>query len=189
MKRSRYMVPLLLLCALTVYAYISYYSQESILDRVVQRNGYELYQRQQSVPFEFYLDPDWLPKTSEEVEYHIQLGSLHNTDIILDRIISRDKSIYIGLKAVPHMKIFLGSFLYIWDIKDNNTSSSYDPIDEWQLLDKNRLPLQQFTMNYGTGEGPGNTFGIEIDKKYMELLQQGLYFKFSGFILYEYWKK
>jgi hypothetical protein len=188
-KRSRYTVPLLILCALTIYAYFSYYSQESILDRVVQRNGYELNQQQKSIPFEFYFDPNWLPKTSEESFYSIQLGSLHNTDIYLDRIISREKSISIGLKAIPQMKIYYGTFLYISDIKQNNTSSSYDPIDEWQFVDKNRVAIEQLRMNYGSGEGPGNTFGIEIDKKYMDLLQQGMYFKFSGFILYEYRKK
>jgi hypothetical protein len=44
-------------------------------------------------------------------------------------------------------------------------------------------------MDYGSGEGPDNMFGIEIDKKYMDIVAAGIYLKYSGFILYEYRQK
>ncbi|TNJ68123.1 hypothetical protein FE784_00200 [Paenibacillus hemerocallicola] len=189
LKRAHYIILAVVLCLLTAFAYKSYFSNESILERAVQKNGYDLFQKQRPVSFEFYFDPQWIPKTNGETEYNIHLGTLHNTEIYLDKVIARDRSIYIGLNAIPHMRKQSGEFLYIWDIKDNQSSSTYNPIEEWHFFDKNGESLKPLLMDYGSGEGPDNMFGIEIDKKYMDIVAAGIYFKYSGFILYEYRQK
>jgi hypothetical protein len=189
LERAHYIILAVVLCLLTAFAYKSYFSNESILERAVQKNGYDLFQKQRPVSFEFYFDPQWIPKTIGETEYNIHLGTLHNTEIYLDKVIARDRSIYIGLNAIPHMRKQSGEFLYIWDIKDNQSSSSYNPIEEWHFFDKNGESLKPLLMDYGSGEGPDNMFGIEIDKKYMDIVAAGIYLKYSGFILYEYRQK
>lgn len=189
LKRAHYIILAAVLCLLTAYAYRSYFSNDEILERVVQKNGYDLFQKQKPVSFEFYFDPQWIPQTNGETEYNIHLGTLNDTEIYLDTVKARDRSINIGLIAVPQMRKHSGQFLYIWDIKDSYSSSSYNPIEEWQFFDKNHESLNPLIVQYGGGEGPGNTFGLELDRKYMDAFASGIYLKYSGFILYEYRQK
>lgn len=189
LNRAHCIILAVVLCLLTAYAYRSYFSNESILERAVQKNGYDLIQKQKPASFEFYLDPQWIPKTNGETEYNIHLGTVYNTEIYLDKVIARDRSIYIGLIAIPQMRKHSGEFLYIWDIKDNHSFSLYNPIEKWEFYDKNHESLKSFMRDYGSGEGPDNMFGIEIGREYMDIVGSGIYLKYSGFILYEYRQK
>lgn len=159
------------------------------MERVVQQKGYTLIQKQKPVSFEFELDPAWIPEKEGETEYRVPLGRLHNTDIYLDKVIVRSNSVYIGLDAVPQLNAYSGEFLHIWDIRDKGTSSMHDPIEEWLFYDSQGAALNQLYLNHGSGEGPGLLFGLDFEKKHMDLLRQGMRIKYSGFILYEYRQK
>jgi hypothetical protein len=168
-----------------IYRYYTLnYSNEGILNNVTSRDGYSLTLKQEQVPIEVYIKPDWISFNPDDgKELNIKLLEMHNTNINLDNVLNRGNDIYFSFHSTFNMKYNNGEFLYNGLFNEDGSFSS--PTGEIIVYDKdrNKIPIGQI------GYGPGADFSFGIQPQDQKLIQNGFYVRYTGYILYDYSKK
>jgi len=165
--------------------YMEHFSNEGVFNNITQRNGYSLTMLQEQLPIELFIEPEWIPFTPDErKQLNMKLLELDGTSIYLDNVWNKGDEIYFSFHTKLNMNYWSGEFLYNGIFHDNGAFSFPAP-GEVILYDK-----EQNSINLGGhGEGPGADFSFGIRAEDQHRINQGLYVKYSRFILYEYKKK
>lgn len=187
-KRNRSWVIALVIVFVIIVGYRNYmehFSDAGILDKVTQRDGYSLTIKQEQIPIEVFIEPEWIPFNSDErKKLDIKLLELHDTTIYLDNVWNKGEEIYFSFHTKHRMHYRSGEFLYN-GVFHNNGRFSFPSPGKTFLYDKerNHIPLG------GYGEGPDADFSFGIRTEDQHLIDNGLYVKYTKFILYGYKKK
>lgn len=163
--------------------YMKHYSNDGILHNVITRSGYTLALRQEPVPVELLVKPEWIANDPDErKEPKIALLERDNTTIVLDNVWNRGSDIYFSFHTTFKMSRDNGSFLYNGLFRENGSFSTA-PVEVLLFdLDRNPIPVGQI------GTGPGADFSFGVDPKYKERIRDGFYVSYTGFNLYNYAK-
>lgn len=187
MKRKTALI--LMVFAVVVIGYQYYYSNYTdtgIFDNVIKRQGYTLKQIKKPVSVELFIKPEWIPfKSDEQKKLTIKLIEKNSTNVFVDNVLNRGNDIYFNFHTTFNMKHNNGEFLYNGVFNDDGTFTTYGSPYDFILYDKNgnKIDVGQ------TGDGPNADFSFGVNPENQELLRDGFYVKYSGFILYEYSKK
>lgn len=171
-----------------VFAYLSYnetYSNEGILEKVTEREGYTLSLIKNNETVEFYVKPEWIPFNSKkEKEFDIKITTKENTNIILDSVWNREIDIYFTFDTTYNLDYNKGRFMYNGIFNEDGTYTTTSSQQEYYLYNHNKelIDVGQF------GRGPNSAFGFAINPENYDLIKDGFYVRYSGFYLYEYTK-
>lgn len=173
-------------CVLLGYLYYKEtYSDEGILDNVVERDGYTLNLIKSNETVEFYIKPEWIPfDSNKEKKFDIELTNKDNTNIILDEVSNRGSDIYFNFDTTYNMIYKEGTFLYNGIFNDDGTFTTNGSYNDFYLYNKKG---EQIGVGQ-TGYGPNSSFGLAISPENYNLIRDGFYVKYSGFYRYEYYK-
>lgn len=165
--------------------YTLYFSNTGIFTNVTQRDGYALTLQQEQVPIEVFIDPEWIPfQEDERKELNMKLLEVHDTTLYLTDVWNRGQDIYFSFHAEHHMDYKRGEFLYNGVFNEDGTFTS-PSVGGITLYDKENNPLAIGQ----TGYGPDADFSFGISIQDQELIKNGFYVKYTGYILYDYSKK
>lgn len=176
---------LVLIVGIGVWTYVN--RDEAVYDRIIKRQGYEVSLIKANVYTSFTLKPEWVPKTNGEVNrLNVFIEKKFNTTIVIDEIGRRDNEVYVQIKAIPSAPRKSGHLLSTTMINSDNTYSTVAPPPEgkWKISDKDGKAIP--SMEYGTGDGPGDLSAIFIQDEEQNKFDQELIITFSGYNLYGY---
>lgn len=122
-------VPLIvisIIALLFVYKYYtSNYTNEGIINNVIDKDGYSLSLETEQSPLEMFIKPEWIAFNQDErKELKVKLLELNNTDIWLEHVWNRGSDIYFSITTSFNMNYNAGEFLY------NGKWNFYKPIRE-----------------------------------------------------------
>ncbi|GIO91063.1 hypothetical protein [Paenibacillus lactis] len=186
-KRKNIVLVLLILSVIVILIYRSYtinFTNEGIINKVIDRDGYSLSLETKQIPVEIFIKPEWIAfNLDERKELKIPLLEMHNTNILLDNVWNRGNDIYFSFTTTFHMKYKAGKLLYNGFLNEDGTFTS--PAGELKLYDQNmnEFPVGQI------GTGPGSSFSFGIQPEEQKLISEGFYVMYSGFNLYNYYKR
>lgn len=175
---------LLVIVTLIYRAYTIHFTNEAIINKVIDREEYSLSLETKQIPVELFIKPEWIAFNKDErKELTIDLLEMHNTNILLDNVWNRGNDIYFSFATIFNMKYKEGEFLYNGFFNDDGTFTS--PLEEVKLYDKN---MNEFPVGQ-TGTGPEASFSFGIQPEEQELIREGFYVKYNGFNLYRYYRR
>lgn len=160
-------------------------SNEGILEKVKNRNGYILNQIQEPVIIKLFIKPEWIPFNSDKkIDLNEKLLELHSTNIILDHVENTGNEIYFSFRATYSMDYNNGAFIYNGILNEDGTFTSSTAYKELMLYNKNQTKIEE-----GQSGGGSRSFSFGIVPENYKYIKEGFYVEYSGFILYEYIKK
>ncbi|QUH29616.1 hypothetical protein [Vallitalea guaymasensis] len=178
----------IILCLLLAFGYKYYcynYSNEGILENVINRNGYILNKINEPVSIKLFVKPEWIPYNSiKEVDLGEKLLELHSTDIILNNIKNTGNNIDFSFQTKYSLKFNSGTFIYNGILNENGTCTLITTYKNLILYDKNKKQIQ-----LGQCGSNSKGFSFSIIPENYKYIEEGFYVEYSGFILYEYIKK
>jgi len=165
--------------------YSDNYSNEGIFNHVTNRDGYSLTIKQEQVPVEFFVEPEWISFSEDErKELKIKVFENYHTVIVIDNVWNRGNDIYFSFHTTIKMKYKRGEFLYNGIFNEDGTFTSPSR-GEIILYDKD-----QNHISFGQhGYGPGADFSFGIQPEEQQYIQNGFYVKYTGYMLYGYSRK
>lgn len=165
--------------------YSTEFSNKGILENAINRDGYMLELVQEHMPIEFYIEPDMIPNNIGEKKNIVQpLLEVNNTLIILDNVWNRANDIYFSFTTTYRMNFFKGEFLYN-NVFHEDGSVTAPSSGEFKIFDNEGNEIQ----NGGTGTGPNADFSFAIRHEDQNKIENGVYVKYTGYILYKYKRK
>ncbi|MGO4888031.1 hypothetical protein ACJ2A9_09760 [Anaerobacillus sp. MEB173] len=185
-KRMFFSLILVGCLVLIAYLFFNYnYSNEAILGKVTDRNGYTLNQVKTPVTVELFIQPGWIPLNSnEKKEINIKLKEDNNTMIILKSVWNRGTDIYFSFTTTYNLNRNNGNFLYNGIFNKDGTFTSFGSSNDFYLYNNKNEKIEVGQ----TGRGPKSDFSFGITSDNYSLLEDGFYVKYYGFILYDYSK-
>ncbi|KOP67253.1 hypothetical protein AMS62_19865 [Bacillus sp. FJAT-18019] len=184
-KKIVFIIVILIITLIFVYRYYtSNYTNEGIINNIIDRDGYSLTLESEQIPLEIFIKPEWIAFNQDErKELKVKVLKLYNTDIWLDNVWNRGNDIYFSFTTSFNMNYKAGELMYNGFFNTNGTFTT--PSGEVRLYDKN---LNEFTVGQ-TGTGPEAAFSFGIQPEEQKLISEGFYVKYNGYNLYVYSKK
>lgn len=164
------------------YYYVNY-SDQGILEKVINKKGYSLNQVQEPISIKLFIRPEWIPFTPDQkLLLNEQLAKIHSTDIILDNIWNRGNDIYFSFRTTYELAYQGGELLYNGVFNEDGSFSWSSRIDGIILYDENgtRISVGQ------KGSGPESDFSFGIEPEDYEIIKNGFYVEYNDFVLYQY---
>lgn len=156
-----------------IFAYKYYgsnYTNEGILNNVIDKDGYSLSLETEEIPLELFIKPEWIAFYQDErKELKVKLIELHNTTIWLDNVWNRGNDIYFSFTTSFNMNYKAGKFLYNGIFNTDGTFTS--PSGDVKLYDKD---MNEFTVGQ-IGFGPEAAFSFGIQPEEQKLISEGFY--------------
>ncbi|UCZ51483.1 hypothetical protein LGQ02_11400 [Bacillus shivajii] len=185
-KRFIALIFLFLMIVFGYFIYLDHFTNEGIYENVINQNHYQLQKIDNSITFELFIKPDWIPtKSGEEKELNSLTVKHYDTEIYLDQAVNRGHDIYFNFRTANNMKFSGGKFVSKSFINDDGTfTANADPYSI-QLYDHQSRPLDIGQRGFG----PGENFSFGVPKGDQEKIKDGFYVRYSGYVLYEYFRK
>ncbi|WP_047983208.1 hypothetical protein [Ornithinibacillus californiensis] len=186
---KKYSLVLLLIGGFLFLGYVFYhnnFTDEGILENVIERDGYILERKNDKETVKLYIKPEWIPfNDTKEHDLDIELARENNTGIILDEVWNREIDIYFSFDTTYDLNFTRGSFMYNGIFNEDGTYTTNSSYWDYSIYNLNNEKV-----DFGqSGQGPNSTFGFAIEPENYDLIRDGFYVEYSGFYLYEYNKK
>ncbi|MDQ0899939.1 hypothetical protein [Paenibacillus sp. V4I7] len=140
------------------------------------------------VPFEFFINPQWIPfDTTKPKNINLNLITTNNTTIVLQQIWNRGefgKDIYFSFHVKYHPFINQGDFLSNKIFTSDGDYRDNISFDHFTISDLNHKAINISQI----GEGPNSDFSFGINSDQFNEIRNGFYLTYSGMVLYEYEK-
>ena len=189
MNKKRIIYTISFITILIVFLLFNYYtlnfSNEGILENVINKHGYSVNIKKEQVLIEVYIKPEWITfEPDEKKNLNVKVLEINNTNITLDNVWNRGNDIYFSFHTTTNMKYSSGEFLYNVVLNEDGTFTQPSP-GKILIYDENHknIPVGQ------TGYGPGGDFSFGIQPENQINIKNGFYVNYTGYILYEYIKK
>lgn len=161
------------------------YNTNRIYDRVLQQDGYQLYEIQNLVTFTVFIDPEWIPtRNGEEMQLNKELCKINNVSIVLERTIHRGNDIYFVFDAIPVIGYKEGEFLSHYIINQDGTSSMTDNSNMFHVYNNKNSVID--VGQHGFGPSSQFSFGLNIEN--YDLFADGFYMDYNSSIIYGYYR-
>ncbi|KZS47088.1 hypothetical protein AWU65_14720 [Paenibacillus glucanolyticus] len=151
----------------------------------LKNNGYEIQEIQKPVSINVHIKPEWIAnKTENTKKVEVTILEKNNTKIILENVQYRENDIYFTFKTSTKINkddsVFLSNNVFNAD----GTSHAYAPNNLFEITTSKKeiIPLGQIAFE----ENSGFSFGVPVENYHS--IKNGFDLKYSGFILYSYFK-
>ena len=184
------MVLLVVAAAYAGFRLYSRHEDKTLLDQIVDQNGYTWSEKDKPVTFTLNIKAEWLPEAGDsKKDLNVPAGYDHHTLFVLQRTEKRGTSTYFSFKAIPELNKAGGEFLHTEELGAGGTSVPYSPAGAWKLNKSGSTAAATVSVPYGLETGEDETFSFVLaDSDLARLGSDGFTASYSGLILYTYSK-
>lgn len=167
--------------------YVKYYNSAHIWGKIIKQDGYSVKVNDESTPVEFFIHPEWLSLNKDHSrKINVKVAEAFNTSIILREVTNQGKDFFFDFDTTYKLNDQRGQFLSNQILNgDGTVSSKSSPASSFEIF-----TVSGENINHGAyGRGPDSKFFFSVSSEDYDKFNHGFYVRYSGMMLYEYWKK